>query len=42
MKIVNVELLGHPVSVLTIIVLIVLFWFAIYRLSSIANLSETA
>ena len=33
MKIINLELFGHPVNVLTILVCVGLFWFACFKLA---------
>lgn len=30
MRIVNLEILGHPINIVTILLVIVLFWFAMF------------
>ena len=34
MKILNLEILGHPINVVTVIFVIILFWFALFVLNN--------
>lgn len=34
MRVVNLEILGHPINIVTILLVIVLFWFALFILNN--------